>query len=61
MLSIAEVGRQGGQAMNIDEAIKHCKEVAESCNNSECALDHNQLAARLEELKRFKQTNHKGN
>lgn len=41
--------------MTLDEAIKHCKEVAESCNNSECALDHKQLATWLEELKRFKQ------
>lgn len=45
----------GGQEMTLDEAIKHCKEVAESCSGSGCALDHRQLAAWLEELKRFKQ------
>lgn len=47
--------RLGGKAMTLDEAIKHCNEVAESCNDLGCALDHKQLATWLEELKRFKQ------
>lgn len=42
--------------MTLDEAIKHCKEVAENCNNLDCALEHKQLAIWLEELKRFKQS-----
>ena len=37
--------------MTLDEAIQHCHEVAESCENKECALNHEQLANWLEELK----------
>lgn len=40
--------------MTLDEAIQHCHEVAESCENKECALNHEQLANWLEELKCFK-------
>lgn len=39
--------------MNLDEAIKHAKEVATS-QCSECADEHKQLAEWLEELKRYK-------
>lgn len=37
--------------MDIDEAIKHCKEQAQVCSIKECAEDHLQLAEWLEELK----------
>lgn len=37
--------------MTLEEAIKHCEEVASSCNNKDCALDHRQLAEWLKELK----------
>lgn len=37
--------------MTIDEAIKHCEEVAEKMNDCECAEDHRQLAEWLTELK----------
>lgn len=40
--------------MTLDEAIQHCHEVAESCENKECALNHEQLANWLEELKCYK-------
>ena len=40
--------------MTLDEAIEHCNEVAEKCENKECSLDHKQLANWLEELKWFK-------
>ena len=37
--------------MTLDEAIDHCKQVAESCFWPGCAADHRQLAEWLEELK----------
>ena len=37
--------------MTLEEAIKHCEEIASSCDNKECALDHAQLAEWLKELK----------
>lgn len=37
--------------MNIDDAIKHCKEQAQVCSIKKCADDHLQLAEWLEELK----------
>lgn len=37
--------------MTIDEAIKHCKEVVAKCGQTQCALDHQQLAEWLTELK----------
>ena len=42
--------------MEIDEAIKHCEEVAEEKQKScvECARDHLQLAEWLKELKRLR-------
>lgn len=37
--------------MTLDEAIKHCHEVAEKCEcNCECGKEHLQLAEWLEEL-----------
>lgn len=38
--------------MTLDEAIAHAKE--RSCSNSECALEHKQLAEWLEELKNYR-------
>ena len=40
--------------MTIDEAIRHCEEVAEKINDCECAADHRQLAEWLAELKEAK-------
>lgn len=42
--------------MTIEEAIKHCEDVALSCkdNNSSCALEHIQLAEWLKELKYYR-------
>ena len=38
----------GGIGMTLEEATKHCEEKA--CGNSECALEHKQLAEWLKEL-----------
>ena len=57
--------------MTLDEAIQHAKEVAnkEKCNllkvgddyiYSECAMEHEQLAQWLEELKEYKELEEKG-
>ena len=35
--------------MTLKEAIEHCKDVALSCTNKECALDHFQLLKWLQE------------
>lgn len=35
--------------MTLEEAIKHCKDVALSCTNKECALEHFQLLKWLQE------------
>lgn len=40
--------------MTLDEAIKHCNEVASTCSETECSNDHKQLANWLEELKFFR-------
>ena len=46
--------------MTIDEAIKHCNEVADGAlcestvNNKACGEEHKQLAEWLEELKRMR-------
>ena len=44
--------------MTLDDAIKHCQQVANE-SNCECAKEHKQLAQWLQELKKFKkmQTN----
>lgn len=36
--------------MTLQEAIKHCQEIIDSCNNTECALEHKQLIMWLKEL-----------
>jgi hypothetical protein len=42
--------------MTLDEAIKHCEEVAEKlCICDECAEEHRQLAEWLEELKTYRE------
>lgn len=40
--------------MTLEEAIKHCEEVALQINDCECAADHRQLAEWLTELKELK-------
>ena len=41
--------------MTLDEAIKHCEEVAKECDNLQCSLDHLQLGEWLQELKRYRE------
>lgn len=41
--------------MTLDEAIQHCDEVAVTCENKECALDHLQLSNWLNELKDYRE------
>lgn len=41
--------------MKLEEAILHCEEVSQNCNNAECALEHAQLACWLKELKMFRE------
>lgn len=38
--------------MTLEEAIKHCEEKA--CDNTECALEHKQLAEWLQELQKYR-------
>ena len=40
--------------MNLDEAIKHCNDVINSCDNKGCKLDHKQLKNWLLELKNLR-------
>lgn len=40
--------------MTLDEAIIHCEEVAQTCENAECGAEHRQLAKWLRELKAYK-------
>lgn len=40
--------------MTLQEAIKHCNEVSEGCNNKVCAIEHKQLANWLIELQAYK-------
>lgn len=37
--------------MTLEEAINHCQEVIDNCNNKECSLDHKQLLLWLKELR----------
>lgn len=37
--------------MTIEEAIDHCQEKIDNCNNTECALEHKQLLMWLKELR----------
>lgn len=39
--------------MTLDEAIQHCEE--KGCYNTECAIEHRQLAEWLRELKKYHQ------
>ena len=39
-------------AMTLEEAIIHCKEKA--CDNTQCALEHKQLAEWLQELQQYR-------
>ena len=41
--------------MTIEEAIKHCEENV--CDNTECSLEHKQLAEWLKELQELKSNN----
>ena len=45
-------------AMTLDEAIRHCREVAEGCpgGDRQCGYQHDQLADWLEELKAYRAT-----
>ena len=43
--------------MTLNEAIEHAEEVAHTCDDSQCAADHIQLAEWLRELKRLKVQN----
>lgn len=53
--------------MTIDEAIKHCEEVAESCERgnpkkrgkAKCAEEHRQLAEWLKKLKAYEEAKEK--
>ena len=45
--------------MTLEEAIIHCKERA--CDNTQCALEHRQLAEWLEELKEYRKNAKRGN
>ena len=38
--------------MTLEEAIKHCKEKA--CDNTQCAIEHRQLAEWLQELQQYR-------
>ncbi|MCM1222436.1 MAG: phage N-6-adenine-methyltransferase [Lachnospiraceae bacterium] len=41
--------------MTLEEAIQHCKDVAEKLGCCECAEEHKQLAEWLEELQRYRE------
>ena len=41
--------------MTLDEAIRHCEEVADNCAVTECEMQHRQLAGWLKELKAYKE------
>ena len=43
--------------MTLNEAIMHCQDVAENCDNEQCAADHLQLANWLQELKELRNSN----
>lgn len=40
--------------MTLDEAIRHCEEVADGCSGAECKADHRQLAKWLRELEELR-------
>lgn len=41
--------------MTLEEAIQHCEEVSQNCENEQCALDHKQLKEWLLELKQYRE------
>lgn len=41
--------------MTLEEAIEHCKEKA--CGNTQCSLEHRQLAEWLQELQQYRKYN----
>ena len=43
--------------MTLEEAIIHCKEKA--CDNTQCALEHRQLAEWLQELQQYRKNKRK--
>lgn len=45
--------------MTLEEAIIHCKEKA--CGNTQCALEHRQLAEWLQELQEYRKNARKKN
>lgn len=44
--------------MTLDEAIEHSTHIGLTCENTECAADHLQLAEWLKELKQYELTQH---
>lgn len=40
--------------MTLEQAIKHCNDVAKTCNNVGCSINHLQLANWLKELLEYK-------
>lgn len=42
--------------MDIDEAILHCQDVVNKCNDLGCSIDHRQLMSWLIELKYYRNT-----
>lgn len=50
-----DLDRKGRKRMmTLDEAIKHCEEVA-SCKNDDCGAEHKQLAEWLKKLKEYRE------
>ena len=45
---------QEGAGMTLEEAIKHCEEVAEQLGNCPCAAEHRQLVEWLKELQAYR-------
>lgn len=41
--------------MSLNDAIKHCEEVAFNCENSQCAREHIQLKDWLVELRQYRE------
>lgn len=43
--------------MSLEEAIKHCENIAKKCANKKCSMEHQQLAKWLKELMYYKNKN----
>ena len=41
--------------MTLEDAIKHCEEIARTCENEKCSIEHNQLKEWLIELKMYRE------